>query len=52
MKYSDSKDDLDTARKILKVNHAGEFDAINIYKAQIRFVISSFTEGVIRLGMR
>ena len=35
MKYSDSKGRLDTPKKILKVNHAGEFGAINIYKAQI-----------------
>lgn len=35
MKYKDSKGKLDTSRKILKVNHAGEFGAINIYKSQI-----------------
>lgn len=35
MNYRDSKDNLDTPRKILKVNHAGEFGAINIYKAQL-----------------
>lgn len=35
MNYQDSKDNLDTPRKILKVNHAGEFGAINIYKAQL-----------------
>lgn len=35
MKYQDSKDKLDTARKILKVDHAGEFGAINIYRSQI-----------------
>lgn len=35
MQYRDSKDSLDTARKILKVDHAGEFGAINIYRAQI-----------------
>jgi 3-demethoxyubiquinol 3-hydroxylase len=35
MQYHDSKDTLDTAKKILKVNHAGEFGAINIYRAQI-----------------
>src|SRR5689334_5042817 len=35
MKYSDSSKRLDTPKKILKVNHAGEFGAINIYKAQI-----------------
>ena len=37
MKYSDSKGRLDTPKKILKVNHAGEFGAINIYRAQIFF---------------
>ena len=37
MKYSDSKDKLDTPKKILKVNHAGEFGAINIYRSQIFF---------------
>jgi len=35
MKYKDSKNTLDTPKKILKVNHAGEFGAINIYKSQI-----------------
>jgi len=35
MQYSDSKSVLDTPKKILKVNHAGEFGAINIYRAQI-----------------
>jgi ubiquinone biosynthesis monooxygenase Coq7 len=35
MKYRDSKGPLDTAKKILKVNHAGEFGAINIYRSQI-----------------
>lgn len=35
MKYLDSKSGIDTPRKILKVNHAGEFGAINIYKAQL-----------------
>jgi len=35
MRYQDSKSALDTPKKILKVNHAGEFGAINIYKAQI-----------------
>ncbi|MGE8100083.1 demethoxyubiquinone hydroxylase family protein [Pseudomonas fluorescens] len=35
MKYKDSTASLDTARKILKVNHAGEFGAINIYRSQI-----------------
>lgn len=35
MKYCDSKTDLDTPRKILKVNHAGEFGAVNIYRSQL-----------------
>jgi 3-demethoxyubiquinol 3-hydroxylase len=35
MKYVDSASPLDTAKKILKVNHAGEFGAINIYRSQI-----------------
>ena len=35
MRYLDSTSGLDTAKKILKVNHAGEFGAINIYKAQL-----------------
>lgn len=35
MEYQDSEGRLDTPKKILKVNHAGEFGAINIYRAQI-----------------
>jgi len=35
MDYQDGSDILDTPKKILKVNHAGEFGAICIYKAQI-----------------
>lgn len=35
MKYRDSGSSLDTPKKILKVNHAGEFGAVNIYKAQL-----------------
>ena len=35
MKYRDSSSKLDTPKKILKVNHAGEFGAINIYQAQL-----------------
>lgn len=34
MQYRDSSTALDTPKKILKVNHAGEFGAINIYRAQ------------------
>jgi ubiquinone biosynthesis monooxygenase Coq7 len=37
MKYRDSKGKIDTPKKILKVNHAGEFGAINIYRSQIFF---------------
>ncbi len=33
--YRDSTGKVDTAKKILKVNHAGEFGAINIYRSQI-----------------
>jgi len=35
MNYSDSLGKTDTPKKILKVNHAGEFGAENIYRAQI-----------------
>jgi len=35
MKYCDSKNSIDTSRKILKVNHAGEHGAINIYRSQL-----------------
>jgi ubiquinone biosynthesis monooxygenase Coq7 len=41
MQYTDSRSWLDTPKKILKVNHAGEFGAVNIYKAQI-FVAKLF----------
>ncbi len=37
MRYRDSKGKLDTPKKILKVNHAGEFGAINIYRSQLVF---------------
>jgi len=37
MEYRESSSSIDTAKKILKVNHAGEFGAINIYRAQILF---------------
>ena len=35
MKYRDSLNHIDTPKKILKVNHAGEFGAVNIYRSQI-----------------
>jgi ubiquinone biosynthesis monooxygenase Coq7 len=35
MEYSECTGGIDTASKILKVNHAGEFGAINIYRSQI-----------------
>ena len=41
MSYQDNIRGLETATKILKVNHAGEFGAINIYKAQL-FVCNIF----------
>ncbi len=40
MRYQDCAGSLDTVRKILKVNHAGEFGAVNIYRAQI--LVSKF----------
>lgn len=35
MRYQNSTRGLSTSDKILKVNHAGEFGAVNIYKAQL-----------------
>ncbi len=35
MRYIDSHSGLDTSRKILKVNHAGEFAAVNIYRSRL-----------------
>lgn len=35
MKYRDSTTKLNTSKKILKVNHAGEFGAVNIYRSQL-----------------
>lgn len=35
MKYQNNSGQIDTAKKILKVDHAGEFGAINIYRSQI-----------------
>ena len=40
MEYKQSGSDIDTSKKILKVNHAGEFGAVNIYKAQV--LVSNF----------
>jgi 3-demethoxyubiquinol 3-hydroxylase len=48
MKYKDSSGNIDTARKILKVNHAGEFGAINIYKSQI-FIAKIFMKDLVPL---
>lgn len=48
MEYSDSKNGLDTPKKILKVNHAGEFGAINIYRSQL-FVSRFFMKDMIPL---
>lgn len=35
MKYQNSSGKIDTATKILKVDHAGEFGAVNIYRSQL-----------------
>ncbi|MCF6200426.1 MAG: demethoxyubiquinone hydroxylase family protein [Hyphomicrobiaceae bacterium] len=48
MYYRDSTSKVDTAKKILKVNHAGEFGAINIYRAQI-FVSRFFRRDYVSL---
>lgn len=48
MKYHDSKTGLDTSRKILKVNHAGEFGAVNIYRSQL-FVARVFMKDQVPL---
>lgn len=46
MNYTDSKDELDTPKKILKVNHAGEFGAVNIYRSQL-FVARLFLKDMV-----
>ena len=46
MRYQDSKTGLDTSRKILKVNHAGEFGAVNIYRSQL-FVARLFMKELV-----
>ena len=46
MKYTDSKTSLDTPKKILKVNHAGEFGAVNIYRSQL-FVAKIFMKDMV-----
>jgi len=46
MKYRDSKTDLDTPKKILKVNHAGEFGAVNIYRSQL-FISKLFMKDLV-----
>lgn len=48
MKYQDSTGIIDTPKKILKVNHAGEFGAINIYRSQI-FVSRIFMKDLVPL---
>lgn len=48
MKYKDSKSGLDTPKKILKVNHAGEFGAVNIYRSQL-FVARIFMKDLVEL---
>jgi len=46
MKYRDSSNSIDTPKKILKVNHAGEFGAINIYRSQL-FVSKIFMRDLV-----
>lgn len=48
MQYKNSKGKIDTPKKILKVNHAGEFGAINIYKSQI-FLSKIFMKDLVPL---
>ena len=48
MQYTDSRSWLDTPKKILKVNHAGEFGAVNIYRSQI-FVSRIFRRSYVGL---
>ena len=48
LKYTDSSSELDTPKKILKVNHAGEFGAINIYRSQI-FICKIFNKDLVPL---
>jgi len=48
MNYSDSKTGLDTPKKILKVNHAGEFGAVNIYRSQL-FIAKIFMKDLVPL---
>lgn len=46
MDCQDSKSKLDTPKKILKVNHAGEFGAVNIYRSQI-FIARIFMKDMV-----
>jgi ubiquinone biosynthesis monooxygenase Coq7 len=46
MKYRDSSTDLPTSTKILKVNHAGEFGAVNIYRSQL-FLANIFMKDLV-----
>ena len=47
MEYKDSSNSkIDTPKKILKVNHAGEFGAINIYRSQI-FISKIFMKDLV-----
>jgi len=48
VKYADSKTGLDTPKKILKVNHAGEFGAVNIYRSQL-FIARIFMKDLVPL---
>lgn len=46
MNYQDSKSKLDTPKKIIKVNHAGEFGAVNIYRSQL-FIARIFMKDLV-----
>ncbi|WP_193164423.1 demethoxyubiquinone hydroxylase family protein [Microbulbifer hainanensis] len=48
MEYKESKGNVDTPNKILKVNHAGEFGATNIYKSQL-FISQFFMKDLVPL---
>ena len=48
MEYHDSASGLDTPKKILKVNHAGEFGAVNIYRSQL-FISKIFMKDLVPL---
>lgn len=48
MKYRGSNTGIDTPKKILKVNHAGEFGTVNIYRSQ-HFIARKFMKDLVSL---